>query len=146
MKWLIAWEPESAEGIRSKADLFEWIASYAREQGLVADAQLVPGLLEERESIGSTLVSDQLANPHLQSDTVLHSAVVMLKLAQPISGWEGAEPIERFMVTLLPAQPALADVAELRQWYRKLADSRVANVLSCGQCEDVRQLIDMERE
>ncbi|BDR53912.1 hypothetical protein KIMH_00230 [Bombiscardovia apis] len=146
MKWLIVWEPESAAHIRSKADLFAWIAAYSQKQGLVADAHEVPELLQERENIGSTLVSDQLANPHLQSDTVLHSAVIMIKLTQSIGGWEGAEAIERFIVTLLPTQPALADVAALRQWYRKLADSRVSSALGSGQREDVRQIIDMERE
>ncbi|MCI1241134.1 MAG: PTS sugar transporter subunit IIA [Bifidobacterium subtile] len=136
MKALIVWEPQWYA--YDAGSLIEAMAQYLESRGLIKDGERVAAALRQRESLGNTLIADNLAVPHAQSDAAGEAIMLFVKLREALPGWQGVATVDRWVVTLLPEQPSEHDAAVLKNFFRRLADERVVQTLVIGEYDEVR--------
>lgn len=141
MKYLIEWEPADVSFICDKPSLFTWFADFAWRKGLVAERKNVAALLVSREYAGETLLAPTLANPHIQSDSVVQTAMVFLKLKQMCTGWEAPAAVDRVLFTLIPGDPVASDIKPLKDLYHRLACDEAMRKIATGSLSDVEDVL-----
>ncbi|MCH4208525.1 PTS sugar transporter subunit IIA [Bifidobacterium sp.] len=139
MKSLIAWEPQWCA--HDADSLVESMAQYLESRGLINDGKRVAAALRQRESFGNTLIADNLAVPHAQSDAADEAIMLFVKLREALSGWQGVATVDRLIVTLLPERPSEHDAAVLKNFFQRLADERITQTFSVGECDEVRETL-----
>ncbi|WEV42139.1 PTS sugar transporter subunit IIA [Bifidobacterium sp. ESL0682] len=141
MRLIVEWEPTNAAMIIDKFSLFAWFKEFAWRHGLISERSTVTAMLKNRECAGDTSLSETLANPHIQSSTVIEPALVFLKLPVPCSGW-GTTPISRVLFTLLPEDVTTAQVAPLENFYRQIAEEDVMRKLCSDELREVESVFE----
>ncbi|MDF7665764.1 PTS sugar transporter subunit IIA [Bifidobacterium sp. ESL0745] len=141
MKCLIEWEPSDVLSICDKPLLFAWFADFAWQKGLVAERKNVAALLVSREYAGETLLAPTLANPHIQSDSVVETAMVFLKLKRVCTGWQGPAAVDRVLFTLIPGDPVASDIEPLKDLYHRLACDEAMRKIATGPLSDVEDVL-----
>ena len=104
--------------LTSKAEVFELIA----EQANPAKKTELYGLLQNREAVGSTLIAEKIVLPHLESDAVLKSQILLIKFRQEIHWDEQTGPVKLAIVIILKKQEEQAIKVAISQFTRTLAD------------------------
>ncbi|AYW46508.1 fructose PTS transporter subunit IIA [Tetragenococcus koreensis] len=76
---------------RNKEDVFQHLAEWFTEAGIVNDTTLFKKALYEREALGSTFMGNSIALPHAKSDSVLKPAVLFCRTKEPFVYESGGE-------------------------------------------------------
>ncbi|MBF0779059.1 PTS sugar transporter subunit IIA [Streptococcus cuniculi] len=89
----------------TKIELFNSIANYAQEQGIVAEALQLVDAFVERENEVSTGLQDSFAIPHAKADFIKKPTILFLKLQEPIE-WEtfDDQAVSNVFALLVPSQ------------------------------------------
>ena len=155
MKILIEQEPSGGFGIRNSAStassgqesmhaLFVCICRHLQSKGIIRSVDLLAKELFAREVSGSTVIADQLANPHAQGPFVDECLLLYLKLSRPMPQWDGSHDVSRLLLILIPQDPSMKDLRYLRDFYRRMGDEKVLGLLGTGSITDVRQILTTE--
>ena len=164
MKILIEQEPSGGFGIQDSAilshhtataaampsrknpvhALFVCICTYLQSKGVIRSADLLVKDLLAREASGSTVIADQLANPHAQGPFVDECLLLYLKLSRPMPQWDGSHDVSRLLLILIPQDPSMKDLRYLRDLYRQMGDEKVLGLLGTVSITDVRQILTTE--
>ncbi|MGG5317706.1 PTS sugar transporter subunit IIA [Enterococcus sp. AZ072] len=104
--------------LTSKTELFELIAEQANPE---KKAELYK-LLQNREAVGSTLIAEKVILPHLESEEVLESQILFIKLRQEIDWDEQTGPVQLAIVIILKKNEEQAIKVTISQFTRTLAD------------------------
>ncbi|GEL14896.1 fructose-specific PTS transporter subunit EIIC [Pediococcus cellicola] len=88
---------------QSRDDVLKYLAQFAVQNGLATDADKVLNKYLKREEEGSTGMQDGIAIPHAQDATIHSSAMLVVKLAQPVE-WQtfDGKPIDTIISFLIP--------------------------------------------
>ncbi len=88
---------------QSRDDVLKYLAQFAVQNGLATDADKVLNKYLKREEEGSTGMQDGIAIPHAQDATIHSSAMLVVKLAQPVE-WQtfDGKPIDTVISFLIP--------------------------------------------
>ncbi|WP_412989800.1 fructose-specific PTS transporter subunit EIIC [Pediococcus siamensis] len=83
--------------------VLKYLAETAVKNGLADDASRVLAKYQKREAEGSTGMQDGIAIPHAQDATIHHSAMLIVKLAQPVA-WQtfDQKPVDTIISFLIP--------------------------------------------
>ena len=73
--------------VANRDELLDYLARFAKERHITTDKQAVLNKYHQRESEGSTGMEKGIAIPHAEDATIQQSAMLILKLSQPIA-WE----------------------------------------------------------
>lgn len=65
------------ESVSNKDDLFNLIVNFSYENDFIADKKLVKKGLLDREAAGNTLITENIALPHIQSKSVIRSHIII---------------------------------------------------------------------
>lgn len=124
--------------LTSKAEVFQLIA----EQANPAKKEELYSLLQNRETVGSTLIAEHIVLPHLESEAVLKSQVLFLKFRQEIDWGEQTGPVKLAIAIILKKQEEQAVKVAISQLTRTLADEEyLAELLLAEEPEAFNQLI-----
>lgn len=124
--------------LTSKAEVFELIA----EQANPAKKIELYGLLQNREAVGSTLIAEKIVLPHLESDAVLKSQILLIKFRQEIHWDEQTGPVKLAIVIILKKQEEQAVKVAISQFTRTLADEEyLTELLLAEEAETFNRLI-----
>lgn len=122
--------------IRSKTELFDYIADEFFKLGVVSNKADFIAALNERESLVSTGLLDGIAIPHGKSDCVISNDILVLKLKQPIE-YETLDGSQVEYVFALAISASQNDHLEtLSQLSIKLMDETCIQGLKDAQNED----------
>ena len=124
--------------------LFACICTQLQSKGVIRSADFLVKDLLAREASGSTVIADQLANPHAQGSFVDECLLLYLKLSRPIPQWDGSHDVSRLLLILIPQNPSMKDLRYLRDLYRRMGDEKVLGLLGTGSITDVRQILTTE--
>lgn len=124
--------------------LFACICTHLQSKGVIRSADFLVKDLLARESSGSTVIADQLANPHAQGSFVDECLLLYLELSRPIPQWDGSHEVSRLLLILIPQNPSMKDLQYLRDLYRRMGDEKVLGLLGTGSIKDVRQILTTE--
>lgn len=81
------------EVANSKEILFKKIAKELKETDIIISKEEFVEELDNRESVGSSLISNRIAMPHVQSTNILKSEVHIILLNTPILNWNPSEEV-----------------------------------------------------
>lgn len=124
--------------LTSKAEVFELIA----EQANPAEKIELYGLLQNREAVGSTLIAEKIVLPHLESDAVLKSQILLIKFRQEIHWDEQTGPVKLAIVIILKKQEEQVVKVAISQFTRTLADEEyLTELLLAEEAETFNRLI-----
>ena len=124
--------------------LFACICTHLQSKGVIRSADFLVKDLLAREASGSTVIADQLANPHAQGSFVDECLLLYLRLSRPIPQWDGSHDVSRLLLILIPQNPTMKDLQYLRDLYRRMGDEKVLGLLGTGSIKDVRQILTTE--
>ena len=124
--------------------LFACICTHLQSKGVIRSADFLVKDLLAREASGSTVIADQLANPHAQGSFVDECLLLYLRLSRPIPQWDGSHDVSRLLLILIPQNPSMKDLQYLRDLYRRMGDEKVLGLLGPGSIKDVRQILTTE--
>ena len=124
--------------------LFACICTHLQSKGVIRSADFLVKDLLAREASGSTVIADQLANPHAQGSFVDECLLLYLRLSRPIPQWDGSHDVSRLLLILIPQDPSMKDLRYLRDLYRRMGDEKVLGLLGTGSITDVRQILTTE--
>ena len=124
--------------------LFACICTHLQSKGVIRSADFLVKDLLAREASGSTVIADQLANPHAQGSFVDECLLLYLRLSRPIPQWDGSHDVSRLLLILIPQNPTMKDLQYLRDLYRRMGDEKVLGLLGTGSITDVRQILTTE--
>ena len=124
--------------------LFACICTHLQSKGVIRSADFLVKDLLAREASGSTVIADQLANPHAQGSFVDECLLLYLRLSRPIPQWDGSHDVSRLLLILIPQNPSMKDLRYLRDLYRRMGDEKVLGLLGTGSITDVRQILTTE--
>lgn len=124
--------------LTSKTEVFELIA----EQANPAKKAELYSLLQNREAVGSTLIAEKIVLPHLESDAVLKSQILLIKFRQEIHWDEQTGPVKLAIVIILKKQEEQAVKVAISQFTRSLADEEyLTELLLAEEAETFNRLI-----
>lgn len=124
--------------LTSKAEVFELIA----EQANPAEKIELYGLLQNREAVGSTLIAEKIVLPHLESDAVLKSQILLINFRQEIHWDEQTGPVKLAIVIILKKQEEQTVKVAISQFTRTLADEEyLTELLLAEEAETFNRLI-----
>lgn len=89
--------------VANRDELLDYLARFAKERHITTDKQAVLNKYHQRESEGSTGMEKGIAIPHAEDATIQQSAMLVLKLSQPIA-WEtfDHQPVDTIISFLIP--------------------------------------------
>lgn len=87
----------------SKEDVLQYLADLSMTNGYSTDAKAVYQKYVARETAGSTGMEKGIAIPHAQDESISRSAMIILKLKQPVK-WEtfDNQPVDTIISFLIP--------------------------------------------
>ena len=135
MKYLVMWHPEN---VSSKSQLLQAVAQELSTHGAISSTQALIDAIEQREQLGDTSLSEQLAIPHAQCEAVLEACIIFVATPAPIEDWKQAS---RFVFTALPLQADAHDLTKIKDFFLHLADDRFVQELSVADEHRIRELL-----
>lgn len=112
--------------ISSKTELFHFIAGQAN----AAEQELLTGLLLNRETVGSTLIADQIILPHLESDKIDKSQILFISLEETIE-WDEVTGMVKLAIVILLKEDEEQEIKQrITSFTRTLADETYLEVLA----------------
>jgi PTS system fructose-specific IIA component len=128
--------------VQSKEILFEVIAKYAVEKNIVNDYSLLLDDFYRRELIGSTLIEESLALPHIQSPTIKNSALIYIRLSMPIKNWDKNETqVYGVFFILVKEHETSKNLNTIRKIIRSLAEEEVLELLLNAEDKVIEKII-----
>jgi len=86
--------------------------------------------LNEREKVGSTLISEHVMLPHIESNQIKKSQIIFIRLANPILSWDcQTKDIRLLIVILLKENENVQIRKKISLFTRTLADEKYLNRL-----------------
>ncbi len=135
---IVNWE------VDSKEQLFEKFTNYAAKYNVINNA---PKLLKDiymREEIGSTLIYENIALPHIKSKNIKKSMLNLIKLNDPIKNWDVSNTDVYVIIFILVKENENKEkLKKLQRIMRKFAQEETENLLLNGSKEEVEQLIQL---
>ena len=119
------------QNVRDRSELLDLVARELEALRSIDDRQAVIQAFERREALGSTLLTDRLAIPHAQCDSIRLASMVFVTTRRPVRDWHHAC---RFLFTSLPTDSDDRELAWVRDFFIRLADDDFAAALNV--CEE----------
>ncbi len=124
--------------VRDRSELLDLVARELESRRLIDDRQAVVRAFERREALGSTLLTDRLAIPHAQCDSIKRASMVFVTTRLPVRDWHQAR---RFLFTSLPVDADDRELAWTRDFFIRLADDDFAEALSVCEEKELASLL-----
>lgn len=116
---------------KDKAHVQRFIAEFANP----AEAEELIDLLQQREKVGNTMISEHVILPHLESPKIKQSQVLLIRLAEPIDFDEKTPAVQLIITILLKSNESQETKKKIAQFTRRLADD-----------DFIEQLLSLENE
>lgn len=128
--------------VDSKKELFEKFTNYAAKYNLIKNAANLLKDIYMREEIGSTLIYENIALPHIKSQSIKRSSINIIKLNTPIKKWDvNNTDVYVIIFILVKENENKEKLKKLQRIMRKLAQEEAPNLLLNGSKEEIEQLI-----
>lgn len=116
-----------------KNELYTQFAEFALNEHLVESAVQLVRELSERESIGSLIIAEGFALPHIESKNVFQSSIIFVRLNSSIKSWEEESKEVRGILFLLIKEGETKGVLQrVKAFMKTLAEEKVIDTLLYG--------------
>lgn len=130
-----------AEELATPSAVYQWLSQKMAAEGVTQQAEVLYQQLLQRESLGSIMIAENIALPHVESSEIQYSQVVFLKLAEPIE-WENQGTVKLLIVIFLKQDEKIEIKKRIAGLTRRLADEAfVEKLLSVEKMPELTELI-----
>lgn len=125
----------------SREQIQHFIAAHANEEA----AEELVALLQEREKIGNTMISEHVILPHLESPKIKQSHILLIRLAKAVDLDEETPEVQLIVTILMKSNEHQTMKQRIAQFTRRLADDEfLAALLNSESEERIHQLLEEE--
>ncbi|SDY09981.1 PTS system, nitrogen regulatory IIA component [Evansella caseinilytica] len=115
--------------LTSKEDVYTFMSDVVCQDDL-AQKEVVVNQFNQREKAGSTLIADHVMLPHIESNHIKNSHIIVIRLAKPILSWdEETKDIRLVMGILLKEHENVEIKKKIAMFTRSLAHEDYLNRL-----------------
>ncbi|MFD2829127.1 PTS sugar transporter subunit IIA [Corticicoccus populi] len=130
--------------IKDEAELYDFVSERVFPNHPESRNRLVQQF-EQRERLGSALISEHAVLPHAESDFIKESKVLVLQIKNSIPVWGGTPVAIRLAVVILLKEDEQFDVKKrISSFTRMLADEDLLEQLFEAEEDEFYQIIKME--
>jgi len=131
----------------TKTSLFKKIAQYAELKNLVIAGQTLVEELYQRESMGDTLIEENLALPHIKSENVKQSSIIFIRLNDPIENWtRKGDQVYGILFLLVKCEEEKSNLYMIKEFTKLLADENVIFSLLQGDKNEIEKVLNISSE
>lgn len=114
----------------TKDQVYEFISEHVPLKNYSHDKQDIIQQLKEREKIGSPLIAEQVVLPHIESDILRSSKILLIKLNNNISIWDKEiEEVKLIIAILLKKDEEMEVKTKISSFTKELANENFINYL-----------------
>lgn len=125
----------------SKATLFQEVVNWQKKHQFISNVDNVVAELNYREKVGTTMLEDGIALPHVSNQLVKENNVLLVKVVNPISQWDQGYQVDTCLFLFL--QPVVnQDIrTQVKRIMISLADSDNVTIFRSFDLEKIQALI-----
>ncbi|MBV7391819.1 PTS sugar transporter subunit IIA [Enterococcus sp. ALS3] len=117
------------------------IYQFLSQKAATTAPEKVSQQLKERVDLGSIMVAEKVALPHIESPDILTSQVLLVKLQQTFD-WEKQGDVAFVIAILLKENEAVEIKKRIALFIRKLADDEfVENLLAANHIKQITEIV-----
>lgn len=126
------------EDFKDREEAFVFIAKQAVALGFADDAEAVQTALDEREAEASTGLQDGIAIPHAITTAIKQPAVLFVRSANGISGWETMDDqtVTQIIAMLVPKGSSQQHLQTLADFSAALIEDKERQALAAATTPD----------
>lgn len=125
-----------------KWDLFQQVSTYLLDKQIITEKKDFIDELKRREQIGSTVLEEGLALPHVSHAVVNQHRILLVHLNQPISKWDGENDVDTCLFLLFNPAITEEESQQVRNIMVKLAYPENVLAFRSRDSEDYQSLIN----
>ena len=126
---------------QNKDEFIRKLSKKVAESELVEDDKVLVSELLKRESVGSTLIEEGVAMPHVESFNVKVSSVVVVK-TDSIVWQDGENNVDLVIVLLLKQNEDSKIKKQIQMVVRKFADDEFVNKIRQIRVEEIQNILN----
>lgn len=142
MKFTVDWE------VYETSDQHELICQLAKElkgKAVIKDMNKFVNDVFQREQMASTVITKNLAIPHVRSSNVVKGLIQIVKLKSPLTSWGECQGIDRLILTAVPEAMSPNEQQQCEQFFSELGNPAVLQLFSNGNQEEIIRYISGKR-
>ncbi|SFK33371.1 PTS system, nitrogen regulatory IIA component [Halobacillus dabanensis] len=133
--------------LETKEQVYDFISEIACAHASFQQKQDIIHQLNEREKAGSPLIAEHVLLPHIESEHVIESQIILFRLAKPMHWDETIEDIRMIIAILLKKGEEEAIKKKMAGFTRSLADEDyVERLLNVEEIEFHKEIIKIREE
>lgn len=112
-----------------KNELFDYVSGYLMESGKIDSAEVLLEELQWRESMGNTLIEEDFAVPHIESNNVNETSIVLTRLKYPVLNWAGDYSANTIFFILIKKEEGPEILQDVKRIIKSLAYEETVELL-----------------
>lgn len=142
MKIQVDWERYQT---KDQMELLQELAKALQRENVIVDSNKFIDAIIQREQVASTIVTSNMAVPHICSTCVNQFHIRFVKLTEPLDSWDHQPGIDRFVIALLPKKITASDQQACKQFFSNLGKPTILNLFSRGSQPEVTKYLNEKR-
>lgn len=127
---------------QTKKQVYEWITEHAGQQKSKVIQQF-----EEREKAGSFLIAEHVVLPHIESEDINESQIMIFRLSKPIDWDQASTDIQLIIALVLKKDEEINIKKEIARFMRSLADEAfIDELLQAEETALYQKIIQFQEE
>lgn len=127
--------------VSTKEALFETVAKDCFNKQIVNSSERLYSELMAREKDGSTMIAEEFALPHIESEDIQKSALVLVQLGNDSIPWDQGFSAKTIFFLLLKPTEALENKVLLTQLMKKFAYDENLQKLASSSKKDIEKFL-----
>lgn len=134
-KLIFDWE------LTTKNELFDAIGRYISSLNIVKSPSILIEELHQREIIGNSMIAEEVALPHVESQNIKESTVVFVRLKKSIRNWDSQNnSASVFLFLLIKENETQTLLQPIKTLMKLLADDGIVSSLINGNEKQVEKI------
>lgn len=127
----------------NKQELFNEIDKLAKVKQIVNQDDDLVKALNKREKLGSTLIDEEVAMPHVESSIIKETSIIIINAKNGIIDWEdGIKNVQLVVFLLIKENEEFKKLKEVQNIVRYFADSEIVQeIKKCNYPSKIKELL-----
>lgn len=127
----------------TKQELFSDIDKLAKTKLIVDQDEDLITALNKREQMGSTLIDESVAMPHVESKIIKETSVIIIKIDDGIDDWQdNVSNVQLVIFLLVKENEGFEKLKEVQNIVRYFADEEmIQKIKKCNDPSEIKELL-----
>lgn len=129
-----------------KSGLFRFVSGYLLRAGKIDSAEALFEELQWRESMGNTLIEEDFAVPHIESNHVQETSLVLVRLNHPIADWTDSYTADTVLFILIRKAEKPEVLTNVKKIIKSLAYDETIELLKKAELQQIENVLQKLQE